>query len=212
MTLPVSRNTAGILTGSFIFVLLSAILAFLIISQTEVYAIRYTLYPVLWIGASLWVMLRRPPRSASQQRRYVSAVIALMYFLLLAIIGGLIQRSQTTIDPAIVWLSPGWGPAFFASIGGIQLAIIPFELIGYIALALLVYTILLSKITGAFAGLLGVITCVGCVWPVGVAIVAIVGGIASPLGTTVPGFAYDASTGLFLVTVAMLYWVAWRTV
>jgi len=89
--------------------------------------------------------------------------------------------------------------------------VLPFEVVGYLALAALVYTVALAGARAAVAGLLGVATCVGCLWPVGAALAAALGGVGSPLATAVPRVAYDLSTALFVVTAGVLHWSARRT-
>lgn len=212
--LPASRRTAAGAVGALLTVELVAVAAYLRITNTGVVAPRYTLYPFVWINVAAWVLLRRPRLGASTRRRLAAGGLATGYFLVLVYAGGLVGHGHahdaTGPSLEVAWLSPGWGPALLYSGGLIDATVIPFEVIGYVALAALVYTVVLAGARSALAGVLGVAACVGCVWPVGAAVAAALGGVASPLATAVPGLAYDLSTALFVGTAGVLHWAARR--
>lgn len=172
---------------------------------------RYTLYPFVWINVAAWVLLRRPTVAAPTRRRLAAGGLAVAYFIVLAVAGGLVGRGGMEMPARIAWLSPGWGPALLYTNGWVDVTVLPFEVVGYLALAALVYTVALAGARAAVAGLLGVATCVGCLWPVGAALAAALGGVGSPLATAVPRVAYDLSTALFVVTAGVLHWSARRT-
>lgn len=210
-SIPMSTDRAlAIVTAVFVLQVV-AVVVYVSLSGTRILAIRYTMYPLVWITIGAWVFVRRPQVSASTARRLGVAILAVGYFLLLSALGGLLQLSSTASSPRLAMLSPGWGPALFYSNGLIQVSVIPFEVVGYAALAALLYTVVLSGTKTAFAGVFGLATCVGCIWPLGAAAVAAFGGTVSPLGATAPGLAYDLSTLLFIGTAGVLYWAAWRT-
>jgi hypothetical protein len=208
--LPVARSTAVSAVGVLLVVELVAVFAYLRITRTGVLEPRYTLYPFVWINVGAWVLLRRPTIPADRRRRLAAGAVAAVYFLVLAVAGGLVGPGGMEMPARIVWLSPGWGPTLLYTNGWIDLAVLPFEVVGYATLAVLVYTVVLAGARSAVAGLLGLATCVGCLWPFGAALLAALGGVGSPLATAVPGVAYDLSTALFLVTVGVLYWSARR--
>lgn len=210
VTVPVARRTAVRAVGTLLAVELLAVALYLRITGTGVLAPRYTLYPFVWINVGVWVLLRRPAVAAARRRRLLAGTVAVGYFLLLAVAGGLLGGGGMSMPARIVWLSPGWGPALLYTGDWVSLTVIPFEVVGYGVLATLVYTVVLAGARSALAGLLGVATCVGCLWPFGAALLAVLGGVGSPLATAVPGVAYDLSTALFLLTVGMLYWAAGR--
>lgn len=209
-TVPVGRRTAVRAVGTLLAVELLAVALYLRITGTGVLAPRYTLYPFVWINVGVWVLLRRPTIPADRSRRLVAGAVAAVYFLVLAVAGGLVAPGGMAMPARIAWLSPGWGPALMYTGNWIDLAVLPFEVVGYATLAVLVYTVVLAGARSAMAGLLGLATCVGCLWPFGAALLATLGGVGSPLATAVPGIAYDLSTALFLVTVGILYWAAQR--
>lgn len=210
--LPTTRRTAAGTVGALLVVECLAVLAYLRVTGTGVLAPRYTLYPFVWINVAAWVLLRRPRVAAPTRRRVTAGAIAVAYFLLLAYAGGLVGHGHPGVElpTRIAWLSPGWGPALLYSGSLLDVTVIPFEVAGYAALAVLVYTVVLASARSALAGLLGVATCVGCVWPAGAALVAALGGVGSPLAAAIPGIAYDLSTVLFVATAAVLHWSARR--
>lgn len=210
-SLPVDRSAAISAVSALLVVELGLLGAYLHLTDTAVLALRYTLYPFVWINVGAWVLLRRPTVSASSRRRLAAGALALGYFLLLAVAGGLIRQGGMSMSPSVVWLSPGWGPALFYTTEFVHLAVLPFEAVGYAALAVLVYTLVLAGSRTALAGLLGVATCVGCLWPLGAALAAMLVGVGSPVAATAPGVAYDVSTLLFVVTAGALYWTSRRT-
>jgi hypothetical protein len=109
---------------------------------------------------------------------------------------------------------PGWGPVLLVD-APVTLALVPYETVGYVALAALVYVGVARAAAGVVSGLVGLVTCVSCVGPVLAAVVsgllggtstAIAGGTsAAILGATTGAYAYDLSTGLFVATVAALW-------
>lgn len=209
-TLPVGRSTAVRAVGTLLALELLAVFVYLRVTGTSILAPRYTLYPFVWINVGAWVVLRRPTVAASQRRRVAAGAVAVGYFAVLAVAGGLVGLGGMDMPARIAWLSPGWGPAVMYTNTVVDISIIPFEVIGYAALAVLVYTVVLAGARSALAGVLGVATCVGCAWPFGAALVAALGGVGSPLTTTVPGVAYDLSTVLFVVTAGVLHLAARR--
>ena len=210
-TLPVGRSTAVRAVGTLLALELLAVFVYLRMTGTSILAPRYTLYPFVWINVGAWVVLRRPTVAASQRRRVAAGAVAVGYFAVLAVAGGLVGLGGMDMPARIAWLSPGWGPAVMYTNSVVDISIIPFEVIGYAALAVLVYTVVLAGARSALAGILGVATCVGCLWPFGAALAAALGGIGSPLASTVPSIAYDLSTVVFLATAGVLYWSARRT-
>lgn len=211
VSMPLQRRSAASAVGALLALELVVLVVYLRATGTELLAVRYTLYPFVWINVAAWVLLRRPTVETDRSRRRFAAALALGYFVVLAAAGGLIQSSGMAMPLDVTWLSPGWGPLVTYANGWVHLSVVPFEVVGYLALAALVYTIVLAGARSALAGVLGIATCVGCVWPVGAAAVAALGGVGAPLATAVPSVAYDISTVLFLLTAGTLHWAAHRT-
>lgn len=213
VAVPATRRTAAGAVGALLAVELAAVAAYLHATNTGVLAPRYTLYPFVWINLAAWVLLRRRTVAATARRRLAAGALAAGYFLVLAYAGGLLGHAHGAATPSgrVMWLSPGWGPMLVYSGPVLEVTVVPFEVVGYAALAVLVYTVLLAGARSALAGVLGVATCVGCLWPVGAALAAALGVAASPLATAVPGLAYDLSTLLFVVTAGVLHVAARRS-
>jgi len=189
-----------------------AVAAYLRVTNTGVLAPRYTLYPLVWITLAAWVLLRRPSVAATQRRRLAAGAVSVGYFLVLTYAGGLVGHAHgvDTHSAQVLWLSPGWGPMVLYAGPLLEVTVVPFEVVGDAALALLVYTLVLAGTRSAVAGLAGLATCVGCLWPLGAALAAALGVAASPLASAVPGLAYDLSTLLFVGTAGVLHVAARR--
>lgn len=168
---------------------------------------RYYLYPLVWLLVATLVVLRvRTPAD----RSLTAAGIAVGYFILLAAVSGSINIGGTGGGLLVQSLPPGWGP--FVAYDGtlLSLSVVPFQTIGHLSLAYLVY-VAVARASGstALVGLVGFATCIGCVWPFAAALAAALSGGAA-LASVGP-YAYDLSTVLFLLTVASMWILLART-
>ncbi|WP_049981244.1 DUF7546 family protein [Halolamina rubra] len=172
---------------------------------------RFALYGLLWINVALWVFVRAdvPDVGPSAVRR--GAVVALGYLAVLAYTGGVVAPGiPTTFDYtagfSVLWLPPGWGPAITFKSQYLRLILMPAKVIGYLALTYLVFVTVLDVSRSAVSGLLGLLSCVSCSWPIlaSVGTAALGGGSFVAVATTT--YAYDVSTAVFLLTVALLSW------
>lgn len=81
---------------------------------------------------------------------------------------------------------------------------VPYRVIGYAALAYLLYATVIDASKTAFTGALGVLACVGCAFPL---LSAVAGGL---LGSGAAAAAYaasmDVSTAVFVLAVVLLSW------
>ncbi|WP_053948119.1 DUF7546 family protein [Halolamina sediminis] len=172
---------------------------------------RFALYGLLWINVSIWVFRRTdaPDASASAVRR--GSLLALGYLAVLAYTGGVVAPGiPDTFNYvpgfSVLWLPPGWGPAVTFKSEFVRLILMPAKVIGYLALTYLVYVTVLDVAGSAVSGLLGLFSCISCSWPIlaSVGTAALGGGSFVAAATTT--YAYDVSTAVFLVTVALLSW------
>jgi len=172
--------------------------------------LRLWAYPFVWINVGLWAILRTSPASAPPRRRRLVAVLAAGYFGLLVYAGGMVGIGHThgPDSARIVWTSipPGWSPAVLYSGGGVALTLIPYKLVGYAALAYLVYATVLDAAGSAVSGVLGLLSCVSCSWPVLASLATGLFGSGTVLASAAAGWSYDLSTVVFVATVALLYW------
>lgn len=171
-------------------------------------------FPFLWINVALWAIASTRVPTVADRTRYVGLAIAAGYFLVLAYVGGVIGLGHAFHGHAHffgarwAWpLPPGWGPAFIYSGTWIQVQLAPYKVIGYAALAYLVYATLLDAAGSAVVGVVGLFSCVSCTWPVLGTIAAGLFGGASGASTAVLNQSYLLSTVVFLSSVALLKWV-----
>ena len=189
--------------------------AYLLASDAAVLSVRYLAYPFVWINLAV-LAVRAVHVPLPRDRRVVgAAVVAASYFLVLAWTSGLVASgSGGSLSVGVATAMPGWGPVLLVD-GPVSLALVPFETIGYVALAVLVYVGVVRATAGVLSGLVGLATCVSCVGPVVAAVFSgVVGGAstaaaggasATLLGVTTGPYAYDLSTALFALTIAALW-------
>jgi len=171
-------------------------------------AVRFLIYPFVWINVGIWAILRTTPAPTTLRRRRLAGALAAGYFLVLAYAGGLVAFGHGPvggIDVSVFSVPPGWGPVLAYSGPFIQLSILPFKLVGYVALAYLVYATTIDAAGTAVGGVLGVLSCVSCTWPVLASLATGLGGANGP-AAAVYARSYGLSTVVFVVTVALLYW------
>jgi hypothetical protein len=171
------------------------------------------LVPFVWINAALWGVWRARVPEAPTRRRVLAALVGAGYFLVLAYAGGQFAfvdlPFRTGLDVNFWTLPPGWSPAVLYTGPGFTLALIPYKLIGYAALAYLVYGVVLDATGsggGAAAGVLGLFSCVSCTLPV---LAGVVGGFVGGAGALVSAtsqLSYSASAVVYVLTVALLVW------
>lgn len=175
----------------------------------------FHLYPIVWITVSAWVLWHARPAPASRDRHLLAGGIAILYFLLLAWLGGLfsIETFLNTADAAFAGglrveasVPPGYAPTLFYVGSNVTIALIPYLFIGYVTLAYLVYVTILDAWAASAPGLLGIFGCIGCSWPIFAALFAGAGGAMGSITAAVYANAYPISTVAFLIAVTLLYW------
>jgi len=168
------------------------------------------LIPWVWINVGIWAAVRTRPPASPPRRRRLAAGIAVGYFGLLAVVAGLVGPGvgsrPASLGVALTSIPPGWAPTILANTSVVRLSIVPYQLVGYVALAYLVYATVLEAAGSAVTGVLGFLSCVSCTWPViAPVLTGLVGGGAA-LSAAASGQSYAISTVVFVVTVALLYW------
>lgn len=169
---------------------------------------RYVLYGLLWINVGLLAVYRSsPPAGASFETRRRALAVAAAYFGLLAVAASMIGTGVA--DPVgfrVATLTFGWGPALLYEGSVVSVVLMPAYVVGYLSLAYLVYVAVLEAATSVVGGLLGLLSCVSCTWPIAASVASTVLGGAGFLALTPEHLTYDVSTAVFLATVALLYW------
>lgn len=171
-------------------------------------------YPFVWINVGVWAIITTDPPAVSRRQWWIAAIIGVAYFVVLAVVGGLVNPGHALhghahasgVRVVIQAIPPGWSPALFYGGEYVTVGVFPFMAIGYVALSYLVYTTVLDAAGSAVAGVVGLFSCVSCTWPVlGTILTGVFGSSSAVVGfaTSQP---YGASTVVFLTAIALLYW------
>lgn len=192
------------------FLLVAGYLAF---SSTSADNLRYVVYPFVWINVGVLAAVSIDPTPQNRRHWALAIVVAVGYYFVLLYTASNIGPNPlaTEWSLSVSLTTPGWGPLLVATGPGFSLTPIPFEVIGYAALAFLLYANVLQISRSVLAGALGLVTCVGCTVPILAPAIGLLGGPASSLTTTAYQYSYDLGTVLFIVTVGILYASAART-
>ena len=175
-------------------------------SSTSVLAPRYVLYPFVWINVAVLALLVVDRPRADGGRRLAAAVVAVLYLGVLAWLDGTVAAGTGAGTVRVFALSPGWGPALLYD-GVVRLALFPYRVVGYAALAYLVYALVADTVgSGIVGGAVGLLSCVSCALPVAAALLS--GLLGGSIGLTVATnpLSYDLSTLAYVVSVGLLTW------
>ena len=191
---PETTQSLAVLVGT-----VAAIFAYVAATDTVVHSLRDTLYPVVWLVLSCYLvgtLLRRGPALSESP---LGAGVALGYLAVLAAIGTPVGFGGEANTLMMMGATPGWGPIVMYSVGPVGGTLLPFEVVGYAALSYAVGSAVAAGSRGALAGTIGLFTCVGCVLPVIGAVVGLFGGAASAFQPATTS--YGLATALFVGTV-----------
>ena len=188
---------------------IAALVAYFSVGDVALVDPRYAVYGLVWVNVGLWVLWRTDVPDAPRATKRKAAAVAVVYFAVLAVAGGLVTQAMPsggTAGWSVAWLPPGWGPALLYGGSLFNLILMPARVVGYVALTYLVYATVVDAAGAGVAGLLGLLSCVSCSWPVLAGVAASAFGGGSALAASTLSLSYDLSTLVFLVTVALLYW------
>ncbi|MXR20473.1 DUF7546 family protein [Halobacterium bonnevillei] len=193
---------------------LALVVGYLGATAAEATSVRYLLYPFVWINVAVAAVFATKPPDAGPWLRRGVLVVAGGYLLVLAYFGGVLElthlghsHSHGGASGLTVFTSlpPGWGPTVVYDHALFSLTLVPYQFVGYLALAYLVYAALLDTASAAFSGAVGLLSCVSCSWPVLASLLAgVLGG--SAVASTVYSFSVDLSTAAFVLAVVLLVW------
>ncbi|ELZ98779.1 hypothetical protein C440_00445 [Haloferax mucosum ATCC BAA-1512] len=207
---------------------LLAVAAYLHAAPVRVDELRYVIYPFVWINVGIAALCWTERPTADRRVELVAGVVAVAYFFVLAFLAGLLSvnvgalvgdghvRAAGHAGGPAGWQfalgAPGWGPRVGYAGTVVSATVVPYRVVGYLALSYLVYVATLDAARTALSGALGLVTCVGCTVP-------LVGGLAAGAagGTGVVSalrvLSVDVSTAVFVVAVGALMYgpktVAW---
>jgi hypothetical protein len=181
-------------------------------SSARILEPRYVLYPFVWINLGLWAIVRTPIRRADRRTTAIAAGLAVGYFVVLAWLTGLValfpEHSALVGGAGSISINdapPGWGPRVTLSTDVIQLVFVPYRVVGFAGLAVLVYDGVVDAAASTVSGVAGLFSCLGCAFPVVSSILATLGG-SSALIVAVRTFSVDLSTLVFVLAVGLLVW------
>ena len=175
---------------------------------------RYVLYPFVWMNVALYAVWRVSPADPPDWARHLADFAGVGYFLALAFLGGLLavfgaDHAHTHVHGwQVTMASPGYGPRVGYVGSWFHVYVVPYRVVGYAALAYLLSAAIRDASVGslrAVSGALGVVTCIGCAFPL-LASLASSGGVLAGLAATATAYPLDVSTAAFVAAVAMLSW------
>lgn len=195
----------GLLANTLGFLAVAYVLA----ADISVTQPRYAFYGLLWIVVGVLAVWKTTPAPTDQSTRRRAAALAVGYLVVLAFAGGVVVSSLpdgATWGARLATLAPGWGPAPVFTTPYAAVVLMPARVVGYLALAYLVYATVIDAAGSAVSGLLGLLSCVSCSWPILASLLTGAFGGGSAVVAATFDLSYDLSTLVFVVTVALLYW------
>jgi hypothetical protein len=163
------------------------VLAYFVTASVRVLEPRYVLYPFV-------------------------TFVAVSYFLVLGWLTGLLSVTPEVAGVASGGVTvlvneapPGWGPRVTLATDVVQLVVVPYRIVGYAGLAVLVYDGVLDAAASTVSGVAGLFSCVGCAFPLVGSTLATLGG-SSALVLAVRTYSVDLSTLVFVLAVGLLVW------
>lgn len=200
-------RTTALWAALLINVEVMLVAVYLLVSNVTITAPRFLVYPFIWINLGIWAIATVTPTPVSPRNRRIGLAIGIGYFAVLAVVGGLVAFDPVADTFRIAWeLPPGWGPALLYQGDFLRLAIVPYKLVGYLALSYLVYTTVLDAAGSAITGLVGLFSCVSCAWPVLGTVITGVFGSSSAVAAVATNQPYGVSTLVFVTAVGLLVW------
>ena len=187
---------------------------YLIIADITITQPRYTIYGLLWVFIGAIVIWKTNPAPTDTQTRRRATVVAIVYLSILATVGGVVITTGGNAANAltqsfgirVATLLPGWGPAPIITTPLGAMVLMPARIVGYLALAYLVYATMIDASRAAVSGVVGLLSCVSCSWPIIASVLSGVLGGGSAVAAVALDFSYDVSTAVFLLTIVLLYW------
>ncbi|MEM4781907.1 MAG: hypothetical protein QXG03_10155 [Halalkalicoccus sp.] len=183
------------------------VLLYLWVSEVQVDSVFSIVYPFVWINVGLWAIVRTNPTPRKRSHRYLAGALAAGYLLALFVLGGMAWVAHPEIPRGfdVSMLVPGIGPVVAYNGEFVRFTLVPFLVVGYVALTYLVYATLLDAAGSAVGGVFGLFSCLSCVWPLIAPI--FVGAFGSAGAAAAASLqSYVAGTVIFVGTVSLLYW------
>jgi len=198
-----------LLLGVVVLLEVGLVAAYFLAADSRMTSIRYTVYPLLWITVGIWVVVRTDPPAVDRRGWLLALAVAVAYASTLLVLSGMVSLYGPGGPPiptgvTVGMASPGWGPRITVVAETFHVVFVPYRAVGYVALTYLVYARTAEAVGAVAPGALGLVSCLGCAFP----ILSSLGAGVVGTGTT-SGFAevsVDLATAVFLLAVALLYW------
>jgi hypothetical protein len=195
--------------GLTVTVYAAATSAYLASAQPIITDLRVFAYPLVWltvsVAAALWVDRTLDHRP----RPWVGRAVGVAYVLGLAWLSGVVDASMGAEPLRLLAAVPGWGPIILLDNGLVNLSIVPFKLVTYLALGHIVAVLVAATGGSARAAALGMASCVSCTAPLLLAVGGLLGGTQAT--SLVASMGYDIATVALVVTFGLLVRAASRT-
>lgn len=207
----IADHPFAVLVAAFVVLTEVALVAtYVTVAENTITDWTIVLVPWVWINVGVWAVVRTRTPAADERRRWLVAVLAVGYLGVLAFVGGLVgpgvASQPSGLRVAFASIPPGWAPTLFVNTDVVRLSIVPYQFVGYVALAYLVYATVLDAAGSAITGLLGLLSCVSCTWPILASLLTGLVGSGTALSAAASSQSYALSTVVFVVTVALLHW------
>jgi hypothetical protein len=182
------------------------VVGYLAVTDATVTTPRHLVYPFVWLNVAGWAVWSLDVPEAPRRRRLLAGGVAAVYVVAMLAFAGLVGVGRGGTALGVTWAVPGWGPIVHLGVGPFGASLIPFMVVGYVALGVLGYAALLDAASSAVPGVVGLVSCVGCTWPIASALVATAAGGTAGVGAAVTEWSYGLSTVVFVAAIALLYW------
>jgi hypothetical protein len=179
--------------------------AYIGVAQLQLLRYRIVAYGITWVVIAGLVLLRvEVPRPGGVLDRRALA-IAVGYTGLLALVGGIVVLTPAAgYDVRLALLAPYWGPAPIITTPVLSVFLFPARVLGYITLGVLVYVLAVDTLQSAAVGVIGLFSCISCTWPIVASLLTGLVGSTGALAVLASTYAFDLSTLVYVVTVALL--------
>jgi hypothetical protein len=188
-------------------------IAYAVVVDAPIPNFRYYLIPFVWITIGILAVWYTTPSNRNTQHTIIGAIVAVSYFFLILYLSGMIGPTRAAIEATagsssigVEWHRPlGWGPILTYSGNRFAVTLIPYQVIGYLALSYLIYAAILDISKSATAGVIGLAPCPGCAAPLLAPLLAGAAGTSSAFVFLI-SYTYEIATILFVGAVGLLYW------
>lgn len=163
-------------------------------------------HPLVWLNIAAFALIVTDRPTATRRDRFLVGALALGYLGVLGWVAGALKHGIGGYDVAIIWLPPGWGPAVQISSPWIRGTLFPYQVVGYVTLAYLLYVAILDAVQPVSGALLGFASCVGCTLPLAATALPLLLGGSAPISVEGLGRPAAIGTVVFALSVAILLW------